>query len=90
MIITAPLMLFSGATLGFFYFSGLYLTLWRVSTKDNRMGWLISSFLFRVSILIAALYLLADHDWQRLLLLAAGFTVSRFFWLRKMKKEIKP
>lgn len=90
MIITGPLMLLSGVALGFFYFSGLYWTLRKLSTKESRVWWLALSFLTRASILAVILYLLADRDWQRLLLLAAGFTVSRFVWLRKIKKEANP
>ncbi|MFO7760178.1 MAG: ATP synthase subunit I [Thermodesulfobacteriota bacterium] len=90
MIITCSLMLLSGAALGFLYFSGLYWTLRKSSNKDNKIWWLTLSFLVRVSILASILYVLADGDWKRLILLAAGFSASRFIWVLKIKRGTNP
>ncbi len=77
-------MLCAGVILGLFYFGGLWLTLDRFS-ETRRWGlWLGASFLLRSTMVVICFWFLSAGDWQRILALAAGFTLVRFFSLKRM------
>ena len=75
-----------GLGLGLLFFAGLRLTLSRWNQKGFLMRYLAGFFL-RMLLLLVGFYFIASGSWQRMLALAAGFTVSRFISQRFMKPK---
>ncbi len=89
-ILLLPAMLCVGAFIGLFYFGGLWLTLNKLIEFRQWGGWLGASFLVRSTITVTAFWLLAAGDWQRILVLATGFTLVRFFWVKRIQPKPVP
>ena len=87
MSIVLPAMAGAGVIIGLFYFGGLWLTLNKL-TGSSKWGLLLgASFLLRNIITVAAFYLLSAGDWQRILALAVGFTLVRFFAIKRIQPK---
>lgn len=71
------LMFATGGALGAFYFVGLWQTLRRLPQAGNRASLLIVSFILRMGIVLAILYLLMDGHWERIAAAMAGFVLMR-------------
>jgi F1F0 ATPase subunit 2 len=80
----------AGLGIGLFYFGGLWLTT-RHLVRASRPALLIAtSFLGRLAISLVAFYMVADGQWERLLVSIAGFFIARFFLMRyfgKLKRQ---
>ncbi len=83
-------MLGAGGIIGLFYFGGLWLTLNRLTGSRQWGLWLGASFLLRTTMTVAAFWFLAGNDWQRILALAAGFTIVRFISIKRIQPKPVP
>lgn len=80
-------MLCAGGVLGLFYFGGLWLTLQSLIGKSRWVLWMGASFLVRSTIIVAGFWFLGAGDWQRLVALLTGFTLVRFFAVKRIPSE---
>ena len=76
-VIILMVMFAAGLALGAFYFLGLWQTLRRLPKTPNRAGLLLASFVFRITIVLAALFFLMDGRWERAAAVMIGFIVMR-------------
>lgn len=67
-----------GIALGIIFFGGLWFTVKKVVVAKLPSLWLLISFILRVSITMLGFYLIADNNWQNLLLCLVGFILARF------------
>ena len=72
------LSLAAGLGLGTLFFYGLWLTVQRTLTTRNPGGWMLGSFLVRVSIVVAGFYFVGQGNYQYLLVCLLGFVAARF------------
>lgn len=78
-----------GLGLGLLFFAGLWLSLSRLNQKGFLLRYL-AGFLLRMFLLLVGFYFIASGSWQRMLAVAAGFTVARFISQRFMKPKAGP
>ena len=71
------LTLAAGVGLGTLFFYGLWLTVQRTMTARNPAGWVLGSFVLRVSIVVAGFYFVGQGNWQYLLVCLLGFVAAR-------------
>ncbi|MDA3831845.1 MAG: ATP synthase subunit I [Spirochaetales bacterium] len=83
-------MLCGGGLLGLFYFGGLWLTIHKLTAAKRWGLWLGASFVLRASITVAAFWFLAAGDWQRILALITGFTISRLILVKRLPPQPEP
>lgn len=83
-------MVCAGVIIGLLFFGGLWLTLNKLMGAKHWSFWLGVSFLIRSSITVAAFWLLGAGDWQRLVALATGFTIVRFFSVKRIQLKPSP
>ena len=67
----------AGATLGGFFFGGLWWTVRRGVSSRRPALLFLGSFLVRTGATVGGFYLIADGRWQRLLWALLGFVVAR-------------
>lgn len=75
-------MFVAGLLLGVFFFGGLLWSVRRGLSVARPWLWFLVSWLVRMSVVLVGFYLLSDGRWQRLVICAAGFLVSRFVVMR--------
>lgn len=78
-----------GLALGLLFFAGLWFSIIRWNQKGFLLRYLMGFFL-RMFILLIGFYFLSAGSWQRMLAVAAGFTLARFVGQRFMKPKAKP
>ncbi len=83
-------MVCAGVMIGIFYFGGLWLTLNKLTGAKRWVFWLGAGFLVRSSITMTAFWFLAAGDWQRIVALATGFTIVRFFSIKRIEHKPLP
>lgn len=82
-----------GFLLGLFYFGALWLTVRRLARMRRPYFLIFISFLLRLSILVAAFYLILSWgDWRHLLACVVGFVLARIFMTRRLgtKPQLSP
>jgi F1F0 ATPase subunit 2 len=67
------------------FFGGLWWTLRRAVVSQRPARWILGSLLVRVSLVLAGIYLVSGHDWERMLSCLLGFAMSRLIvtWLTR-------
>jgi F1F0 ATPase subunit 2 len=76
----------AGAVIGQFYFSGLWLTVKRVSYVRSPGLLAFVSFLVRTGIAVFCFYLIASAGrWERILASVAGFAASRWLLVIRLR-----
>ena len=71
------LMFMAGLALGAFYFITLWQTVRCLPEIHNRASLLMVSFILRLGVVLAALYLLMDGHWERIAAAMIGFVLMR-------------
>lgn len=71
------LSLIAGVGLGAVFYGGLWWTVRRGISSPRPALWFIGSLLLRTGITLGGFYLVADGQWQRLLLCLLGFVLAR-------------
>lgn len=72
------LALAAGLGLGTFFYYGLWLTVQLSLTTRNPAGWMLGSFVLRVSLTVAGFYFVGQGNYQHLLICLLGFVAARF------------
>ena len=67
-----------GMLLGTLFFGGLWFTVKKAVASKIPALWVLSSFLFRVSITLVGFYFIGLGDWKKLVVCLVGFIVARF------------
>jgi F1F0 ATPase subunit 2 len=67
----------AGATLGAFFFGGLWWTVRKGMASPRPALWFIGSLLVRTAVVIGGFYLVGQGDWKRLTASLAGFLAAR-------------
>jgi F1F0 ATPase subunit 2 len=74
-----------GAGIGVIFFGGLWWTLRRGLASPRPALWFLGSWLLRMGMALATLYVLSGSEWRRLLLCLLGFVMARMVMLRVMR-----
>jgi F1F0 ATPase subunit 2 len=77
-----------GATLGVFYFGGLWYTVLRLPDARNPVMLTFLSYLGRMAVLLVGFYLVSGGSWQRLLASLVGFLVARQVMIRRYRPDL--
>jgi len=84
------LYLFIGLGLGLFYFGGLWLTIKNMNNARSPIVLTLGSFILRTgAVFLVLIYVARQGDWGNILILLAGFIVSRIFLSRMIGKRKK-
>jgi F1F0 ATPase subunit 2 len=83
--LTLMLPLLVGAGLGFFFFGGLWWTIQNIVHSKQPALLFLGSMVTRTCVTLLGFYLIAESQWQRLLVCLVGFLLARFTvtWLVK-------
>jgi len=84
-VVILLLALVAGLGLGLIFFGGLWLTVRQLA--DTRHPWLLfaMSFVVRLALVVAGMYLVMDNSWQRMLACLAGFIIMRQAMLSRLR-----
>ena len=66
-----------GFVLGLIFFGGLWWTIRRMLHSQRAALWMLGSLLLRTAIALSGFWLVAGHDWKRMLVCLAGFFIAR-------------
>jgi F1F0 ATPase subunit 2 len=80
------LALLAGASLGVFFFGGLWWTVQKGVTSETPALWFLGSLLLRTSLVLAGFYLAAQGHWSRLAVCLLGFLIARFIVVRRLAR----
>jgi F1F0 ATPase subunit 2 len=78
-----------GVLLGAIFFGGLWWTVRKSLSSERPASWIFASLLLRMGVTLTGFYLVADGQWQRLLLCLLGFIMARLVvtWLTRPSIE---
>jgi F1F0 ATPase subunit 2 len=82
--------LLAGASIGLFYFGGLWWTVRRLPRSPNPVLWSFGSFWIRMTISLVAFYSVMGGRPERLLISVLGFTMVRIVLVRRLKPAAAP
>jgi F1F0 ATPase subunit 2 len=82
--------LLAGASVGFFYFGGLWWTVRRLSRSSRPALWSVGSFWIRSLVSLVVFYIIMGGRPEQLLLAILGFTAVRIFMVRALKPSSAP
>jgi len=77
-ILNIGLPLIVGLLLGVLFFGGLWLTVKKIAVSKMPALLVLSSFVFRISIVLAGFYFVGLDDWKKLGMCLIGFIAARF------------
>ena len=79
-----------GFALGLIFFGGLWWTIRHILHSQRAGVWMLGSLLLRTAIALSGFWLVAGHDWKRMLVCLTGFFIARLaltwpprFWHRQ-------
>jgi len=84
--LTLALALFAGASLGVFFFGGLWWTVQKGVTSDRPALWFLGSLLLRTSLILAGFYFVAQGHWSRLVACLLGFLIARVIVVKRLTR----
>ena len=81
----------AGLLLGTLFFGGLWFTVKKIVNAKVPALWVISSFVFRVGIVLVGFYYVSLGNWQGLMICLLGFIIARFVVVHftKPKSEVQ-
>jgi F1F0 ATPase subunit 2 len=77
----------AGLLLGTLFFGGLWFTVKKMVNAKVPALWVISSFVFRVGIVLVGFYYISLGNWQRLVICLLGFIIARFVVVHFTKQK---
>lgn len=77
----------AGSILGLFFFGMLWLTVKKSLNARQPAIWFSLSLLIRLVVTVAGFYFVSGQQWQRLLLMMAGFVITRSLLILLTKKQ---
>ncbi|MEO6949000.1 MAG: ATP synthase subunit I [Ginsengibacter sp.] len=72
------LALIGGMLLGVIFFGGLWLTVKKIIKSKTPALLMLSSFIFRIVIVLVGFYIIGLGDWKKLIICLIGFIIARF------------
>lgn len=78
-----------GAGLGLFYFGGLWLTLKRLPGSKHPALYALASFFARTVVVVAVVFLVARHSWQRIAACLVSFIAVRALLVHRLGPKPK-
>ena len=66
-----------GFVFGLIFFGGLWWTIRRMLHSQRPALWMLGSLLLRTAIVLSGFWLVAAHDWKRMLGCLGGFFIAR-------------
>lgn len=75
----------AGLLLGVIFFGGLWVTVKKLTASKMPALLVLSSFIFRVGIVLIGFYFIGLGDWKKLIICLIGFVVARFVVIRYTK-----
>ena len=84
-ILNLVLPLIVGLLLGTVFFGGLWFTVKKLTASKMPALLVLSSFIFRVGIVLIGFYFIGLGDWKKLIICLIGFVVARFVVIRYTK-----
>jgi F1F0 ATPase subunit 2 len=76
-VLSLLLVAVTGFVLGLIFFGGLWWTVRRMLHSPWPGLWMLGSLLLRMAIVLSGFWLVAGHDWKRMLVCLAGFFIAR-------------
>jgi F1F0 ATPase subunit 2 len=80
----------AGLALGLFYFAGLWLTISRLTQTGNPALHFLASFVGRMMVVIAGIYLISNGQWQRIAACLVGVVLMRVLLTRHLAPRTAP
>jgi len=80
------LALFAGASLGVFFFGGLWWTVQKGVASERPALWFLASLLLRTGLILAGFYFLAQGHWSRLVACLLGFLIARVIVVKRLTR----
>lgn len=77
-IVYMTLVFIAGCVLGTLFFGGLWLTIKKMKTTKMPALFFITSFVFRMGVVLLGFYFIASNNWQNMLICLLGFIGARF------------
>jgi F1F0 ATPase subunit 2 len=74
-----------GLLLGAVFFGGLWFTVKKLIISKIPVLFMVSSFVFRIGIVLAGFYFIGLNDWKKLILCLIGFIVARLVVVQHTK-----
>ena len=68
----------AGGAFGALFFGGLWLTIKKMKTTKIPALIFLSSFVFRIGVVLLGFYFIASNNWQKMLIFLLGFILARF------------
>ena len=68
----------AGILLGMIFFGGLWFTVKKLTASKIPELWILSSFVFRIGIVLTGFYFIGIGDWKKLIVCLIGFIAARF------------
>ncbi len=78
-----------GATLGAFFFGGLWWTVQKGLTSNHPALWFFGSTLLRTGLVLVGFFFISAGDWQKLLACLFGFFIARIVVTRLTRISTK-
>lgn len=69
--------LLAGTGIGLFFFSTLWITVYKGLNSANPALWFLAGLIVRMSVSLSLFYWLASDDWRRLVVSLLGFIIGR-------------
>jgi F1F0 ATPase subunit 2 len=76
----------AGASLGAFFFGGLWWTVHKGVASESPALWFVGSLLLRTAVVLAGFYFVAQAHWPRLAACLLGFVIARVIVVRRLKR----
>ena len=80
----------AGLALGLFYFAGLWLTISRLTQTGNPALLFLASFVGRMMVVIAGIFLISNGQWQRIAACLVGVVLMRVLLTRHLAPRTAP
>lgn len=81
------LIFIAGLALGTLFFGGLWLTVRKAVSSKKPALLILGSFVVRIVLVLAGFYFIGAGNWQRLLMVLAGFITARFMVIHFTKAK---
>jgi len=78
-----------GATLGAFFFAGLWWTVQKGLTSNHPALWFLGSTLLRTALVLTGFFFISAGDWKKLLVCLLGFFIARIVVTRLTRTSMK-
>jgi len=76
----------AGASLGAFFFGGLWWTVQKGVSSESPALWFLGSVLLRTGVVLAGFYFVAQAHWSKLAACLLGFVIARVVVVRRLKR----